>query len=261
MMKSIAPKYDLFKIITAILLVISLILISRYSTEMVIGGKNGETTVEEEESQEPKSVGKDVDLKLPDFPNTSVILEFEPNAKSLVDPYGKQRFFLNEKGDSWTPIVPKDITDDLGENYSLGIDESKVWHARNITGMQFTLDMKSLDWTRELELKVEAEGGKPTENEIENCEGANPARISGVGEKVAVINSLIPLRSTPDAVSDNVLKALPIGTSLEIIASPVCTEYLDGANLWWGVQTEGGQTGWAAEGSALGFAYYLELIE
>ena len=188
-------------------------------------------------------------------------MEFEPNAKSLVDPYGKQRFFLNEKGDSWTPIVPKDIIDDLGENYSLEMDESKVWHARSLTGVQFTLDMKSLNWARELESKVEAESGKPLENKIENCEGVNPARISGIGEKVRVINSLIPLRSSPDAVSDNVLKALPIGTSLEIVASPVCTEYLDGANLWWGVQTEGGQTGWAAEGSALGSAYYLEMIE
>jgi len=260
-MKSIAPKYDLFKLIVAILLVISLLIFLRDSPEIGIGEENIDRMAKEKESQELEQVEKEMDLKLPDFPNTSVILEFENKTKVLVDPSGQPRFLLNEKGDGWIPIVTKEISDELGKGYSLEMDESKVWHTWSQTGLHFILDMKSLDWIHELGSEEEVETKSPSKVKIQECERANPARISEVDEKVIVINALIPLRSSPDAVTDNLLKALPIGTNLDIVTSPVCTEYLDGANLWWGVQTEDGQTGWAAEGSALGSAYYLETIE
>jgi hypothetical protein len=78
--------------------------------------------------------------------------------------------------------------------------------------------------------------------------------------KVRVVNALIPLRASPGVVENNILAALPIGTELEVIGLPVCTEYLSGANQWWGVRMQDGRTGYAAEGSAINPVYYLEEI-
>ena len=71
-MKSIAPKYDRFKLIVAILLVISLLILLRDSPEIGIGGENIDRKAEERESQELELVDKEMDLKMPDFPNIGV---------------------------------------------------------------------------------------------------------------------------------------------------------------------------------------------
>jgi len=82
-----------------------------------------------------------------------------------------------------------------------------------------------------------------------------------VGSQVRVINALIPLRSSPDAESANYMLSLPKGTTLEIVNLPVCTPFLGGANLWWGVRTNSGSEGWAAEASAISDVYYLQEIQ
>jgi len=92
------------------------------------------------------------------------------------------------------------------------------------------------------------------------CIKALPVRISGVGAKVRVVNALIPLRAGPEVKDGNILAALPIGTELEVIGLPVCTDFLTGANQWWGVRMQDGRTGYAAEGSAINPVYYLEEI-
>ena len=104
-----------------------------------------------------------------------------------------------------------------------------------------------------------AEASAETESDSASvdCPKALPARISGVGSQVQITNALIPLRSSPE-VAPNILGALPISSTVEITSLPVCTEYLDGANLWWGVRTQDGRTGFAAEGSAISPTYYLE---
>ena len=93
------------------------------------------------------------------------------------------------------------------------------------------------------------------------CPNANQSRISGIGAHVKVINSMIPLRSTPSAMGLNIIRPLPIGTRLEVISQAVCVDYLDGANLWWRVRTDLGDEGYAAEGSAISGLYYLEEIK
>ena len=257
-MKSIALRYDLLKIIVVILLVICLFSII-FPPESSAGEKSINAKELAKVSHEPAAAEIESNLKLPEFPSTLVILEYEPKTNTLVDSYEQERFLRNETGDEWIPIIPEEISYELGENYSIKLDESNVWHAWNDSGMQFVLDMETLNWNREMESELITE--ESSEHEIRICEKANPARIMGPGEKVKVINSLIPLRSSPDASSDNILRALPIGTNLNIIAAPVCTDYLGGANLWWRVQTEDGQIGWAAEASALGPAYYFETIK
>ncbi|MBM3137390.1 MAG: hypothetical protein FJZ98_04285 [Chloroflexi bacterium] len=75
-----------------------------------------------------------------------------------------------------------------------------------------------------------------------------------------MINSLIPLRYSPNAIEQNIITGLPVGSRLEIISDPVCIPYLGGANLWWGVKTSFGRNGFVAEGSAISELYYLEEV-
>jgi len=109
---------------------------------------------------------------------------------------------------------------------------------------------------------VEPTAGAATESTSETaCTRALPMRISGTRVKVRVVNALIPLRAGPEVKDGNILAALPIGTELEVIGLPVCTDYLTGANQWWGVRMQDGRTGYAAEGSAINPVYYLEEIK
>ena len=119
-----------------------------------------------------------------------------------------------------------------------------------------------LEWT-ELTGEQEDELDTPhTEDggEIIICEGANPTRLNALGSQVKVVNATIPLRSSPDANSVNIIQPLSEGMILKIIKSPVCTPLLSGANLWWGVRTEGGLEGWTAEASAITDVYYLQEV-
>lgn len=100
-----------------------------------------------------------------------------------------------------------------------------------------------------------------SKSEFPDCEGAVPRKIDSIGATVRVVNALIPLRSEPNAETDNIVVPLPEGTLVKVVGKPVCTTYLDGANLWWYVRTEHGAEGYAAEGSAIDDIYYLEEIE
>jgi hypothetical protein len=101
----------------------------------------------------------------------------------------------------------------------------------------------------------------PITSKIPDCPQAAPARISGVGARVKVVNALIPMRTRPAVPSSAFIMPLHVGSLLEIISLPVCESYLDGANLWWQVRALNGKTGWAAEASAIRpVLYYLAEI-
>jgi hypothetical protein len=91
------------------------------------------------------------------------------------------------------------------------------------------------------------------------CEKALPVRLSGADVRARVTNATLTLRSRPE-VANNVLGFMPAGTEVDVIALPVCTPYLEGANNWWRVTTAAGTVGFAAEGSAVNPVYYLEEI-
>lgn len=94
-----------------------------------------------------------------------------------------------------------------------------------------------------------------------DCPLAAPARISGVGARVRVVNALIPMRTKPSVPSSGYVLPLHMGSVLEIISLPVCEPFLENANLWWQVRAQNGRTGWAAEASAIKpILYYLEEI-
>lgn len=251
-------KYDLFKFIVTILLILLLALVyfeypKGEGSDVAQAAAAESTTVDEKQSE------KKSDLQLPDFPKTSMPLNFDAQQGMLIDSKGASRFSLNEAGDGWVPLIPEDISNQLPAGHALMQDESQVWIIQDSEGAAlFSLNLADLTWQpiEAAETPVEAQAMQ----DIPDCPKANPARISRVGETVQVVNALIPLRSSPDANSNNILQPLAIGTILQITQLPVCMEYLEGANLWWGVQLIDGTSGWAAEGSAISPIYYLERI-
>ena len=260
MKKSKAPNYDLFKLIITILLFLLLFLTFRNPLELKRGISELEDRAENEVLQPTDFDDKEATLVLPVFPNTKVELRYDDESKSLVDSQNRPKFVMNKKEDGWIPVVPQDVLDKVGGNFMLEIDESNVWHIQGEEGQQFSLEIDSLTWNHVSFVEADVSGPE-VESVALPCEGANPMRITSVGDSVRVVNNLIPLRSSPDATSANIVRALPIGTELKVVSLPICTPFLDGANQWWEVQTQDGQTGWVAEGSAVGSTYYLETID
>lgn len=71
------------------------------------------------------------------------------------------------------------------------------------------------------------------------------ARICTVGNRLII-------HETPGLYTPEVTRLHP-GTLVTIIGGPICKEDY----IWWKIETAEGTTGWAAEGSATGGAYYL----
>ena len=91
---------------------------------------------------------------------------------------------------------------------------------------------------------------------VVECPLAMPSHL--ISSKSAIATTNLNLRSSP-GIKDNWLKAIPAGTTVEVLGNPTCSPYLDGAYLWWQVKLPDGTTGWSAEGSLSGNSYFLEL--
>jgi len=268
-MNAKARKLDIFKLIIALLLLLMLIiLITRWQwIKPETQGAQGDISAEEN-AEVDVEVDAEVDNKdspeVPSIPASDLTLSLDQDSSTLIDSNGQARFLLDSENFLWMPVVSDEFKSSLLPEFSVVNDESNVWFIRDAAGsVLYTFDIASLEWIEITEDIVPVE--KPTEAapvnvQIVACEGANPTQISGEGAWVEVVNALIPLRSSPSALAPNILRPLPIGTPLEIISLPTCTSYLDGANLWWGVETEGGETGYAAESSAVSPSYYLQEI-
>lgn len=253
-------KYDWFKLIVFSLLALLLILGKKTSADEIQPNQISETNSLENSSGIEIPETQVRNKSLPDFPKTDVELTLDQEKSTLNDQNGITMFALNENGEGWVPVLPEKILDELGQSPNIFLDESNNWAAGE-TGNQYALDLKTLTWKR---LSTESEiGTSPNDDEISKfqCQRANPSRINKETHTVRVVSTLIPLRASPDAVSNNILRELPPGTELIILSDPVCTPYLSGANLWWQVETNDGNIGWAAEGSAISPRYYLEQIE
>jgi hypothetical protein len=189
-----------------------------------------------------------------------LILNSEQNL--LLNLEGESIFKLDPMKDAWIPVVPEMLSINLPNDYQIEKDESNNWHITNPNGMAlYSFDSIILEWIPITPQNIPGEKSSGIEDKIQTCEGANSPRISGVGKKVIVMNSLIPLRYSPSAFEANILQGLPVGTILEITSLPVCSPYLSGANYWWGVKTATGLTGFVAEGSAISSTYYLRELD
>ncbi len=263
-MKNRNRNIDLFKLSVTILLILILIilLIQKPGMDKINEKKEAAGTNELEGIDVEEKTNVD---QFPLFPLSDGSLELDEEGLGLFDIDGIMRLKLSDDKQTWEPVIPGEILNMLPDDYVLTSDESNVlWYIVDGNGdLLYSFNSDLLEWNVVPEKIMEAQGATRQEDdkEIAACEGANPARLTSVGSRVRVVNALIPLRSSPDAESENILISLPKETILEIVNLPVCTLFLDGANLWWGVRTENGLEGWAAEASAISDVYYLQEIQ
>ena len=262
-MKNKDRNLDLFKLIVTIVLILILIILLTQKPGVVIpnGKEDGADIKKAEEIDVEEKINID---QFPLFPLSDGSLELDEKGSGLLDTNGVMRFKLSDDGQTWEPVIPGEILSELPDDYALTTDESNVWYIVDENGdALYSLNLEVLEWNEEAEKIAEAQDASESgdDREITACEGANPARLTSTGSQVRVVNSMIPLRSSPDAESANYMLSLPKGTTLEIVKLPVCTPFLGGANLWWGVRTESGLEGWAAEASAISDVYYLQEIQ
>lgn len=262
-MKNKDRNLDLFKLFVTIVLLLILIflLVQKPGVDISNGKKDGTDIEKAEEIDVEEKINID---QFPLFPLSDGSLELDEKGSGLLDTNGIMRFKLSGDEQTWEPVIPGEILNKLPDDYALTTDESNVWYIVEGNGdALYSFNLEVLEWNKEPEKIAEAQDASDSgdDREITACEGANPARLTSVGSQVRVVNALIPLRSSPDAESANYMLSLPEGTTLEIVNLPVCTHFLGGANLWWGVRTDSGLEGWAAEASAISDVYYLQEIK
>lgn len=253
-------KYDWAKLIILIVFAILLIilLLQKDPARKVTEPAGDSPAVEGQSELKNKE-----ENNLPDFPAGAESFMVDEAGTGLVDLDGNLRFVLCADEENWMPVIPDVIKTNLPDGYQVIRDESGVWLVISADDEAlYSFNYMAMDWeTLQKETNVDLDVVETNQESVFECAGANPRRIAGAGQKVRVVNALIPLRSSPDAVSANFIVSLPQDTILEIIAEPVCTAFLEGANLWWAVRTEDGLEGYVAEGSAVSSSYYLEVVE
>jgi len=200
--------------------------------------------------------------QLPAIPSSHQELSINSDKTELVDDSGKLIYELGEDGHQWTPIIYPEVMNTISPEYSLLQDESDIWQIISTSGeVLFIFDSNKLVWELAESTGSMMQSSTDCADLVFDCSSANPARIKSIDEMVRVINAEIPLRSTPDAVSENFIISLAQGDLLQVTDEPVCMPYLSGANLWWPVRTDDGIEGYAAEGSAISDLYYLQPVE
>ncbi len=262
-MKNALIKVDLFKLIVLIILIMVLIILVREEPAALMSREMaGDADTQQFTENNPG--GESGVAQIPSFPKTDDSLKLNEENMGLLDTGGVLRYQLSEDKKIWVPIIPEDVLKVLPDDFKLTSDESNIWHILDGSdGVLYSFNSDVLKWNMAAEEIMEAQDASRAEDDkrIPVCEGAKPARLTSIGSHIKVVNALIPLRSSPDAESANYVVSLPKGTHLEVVNFPVCTRFLSGANLWWGVRTESGREGWAAEASAVTDVYYLQEIK
>ncbi len=259
-MKNALIKVDQYKLVVLIVLLIALIiLVCEEPATLMSSEMAGDADIQQ--LAENNCEGESSTVQIPPLPKSDDSLKLNEANMGLLDTGGIMRYLLSEDKKTWVPLIPEDILDVLPDDFELTSDESNVWHIFDGGGsVLYSFNSDVLEWNMAPEKIMEAQDDSRS-GDIPACEGAKPARLTSVGTHIKVVNALIPLRSSPDAESANYMLSLPKGTHLEVVNFPVCTRFLGGANLWWGVRTENGIEGWAAEASAISDVYYLQEIK
>ena len=98
----------------------------------------------------------------------------------------------------------------------------------------------------------------PTPSGSSQCPASPPQRVDlDMRARVTFTDGTsLRLRKDPIVNATNVLMQIPEGTPFNIIGGPSCWE--DGSNFFtfWQIQLDNNQTGWVAEGNAIG--YFIE---
>jgi hypothetical protein len=199
--------------------------------------------------------------ELPELPAAGGRLVLNAERNALADLLGEVIYTLSENVEKWVPVIKPTFEKELPDGYLLTEDENGTWAILASSGeVLFIFNQQNFGWDMQDQPPVENTESEVMSEPLLSCPLANPVRISGMGQKVRVINAVIPLRASPAVNSRNILMPLVQGTNLEVVGGPVCTPYLDGANVWWIVRAPDGLKGYAAEGSAASATYYLTPI-
>jgi hypothetical protein len=86
-----------------------------------------------------------------------------------------------------------------------------------------------------------------------------PAQTRLVIGKSARVMMNLNLRDSP-GIGTSTLRTNSTGTILEVLQGPTCIPYKNSAYQWWQVKSPDGVTGWSAEATLNGSAYFLEPV-
>jgi hypothetical protein len=254
MNKSFAsPRYDLFKLIVALMLLIIVLLTLPSSPSTVLeNGNAGIATdpapVSAADEVSPPSPSEPPETAgLPALPQTVVELTLDESKRNLLAPDGRIVYNLDEEHGGWLPVVPQEIQNRLREGDFLRETEGMGWIIQSDQGRPlYTWNQDTLTWS-EGQVSPPVSGG--------DCPVLQQARLQADGKARVLTN--LNMRSTP-GIEDNWLVTNVTGTELKIISGPVCTVQTQGAYWWWEVENPYGQRGWSAEAHESGYYYFLE---
>lgn len=88
------------------------------------------------------------------------------------------------------------------------------------------------------------------------CESALSRSRLQTGGNARILRRL-NFRSSPGIQNNWIRTNLP-GTQVEVLDGPMCLPYFNGAYVWWQIRLPDGQVGWSAEISLLGRFYFME---
>jgi hypothetical protein len=257
-------EYDMFKLVVLLFLFILLVyfVVGFFPVNIRVFLTENERSTTDPLTSETENAQMPEPIVLPDFPKTKRGLVLNEDWNGLIDENGTLIFALSDNGEQWEPIVDDLLKLSLPEGFSTRRDESGIWFIIAADGSAlYFFNEEDAIWKIQEKLAPAGLSSAVTEEQGFTCPLANPVRIGGEGEQVRVVNAVIPLRETPDAVSQNFIVELDQGTILEVMGGPVCQPFLSGANVWWKVRLQNGIEGYAAEGSAISDTYYLEAVQ
>jgi cytoskeletal protein RodZ len=91
------------------------------------------------------------------------------------------------------------------------------------------------------------------------CEAAASRSHLQTGTNAKILRRL-NFRSS-SGIRDNWLRTNIPGTVVEVVGGPECLPHLAGAYIWWQVKLPNGEIGWSAEGSMHGTFYFMEPVQ
>ena len=248
-------RYDLFKLLVALVLLIILLLgfPLRAADEPGPGDSDQATAppaaTDTHEDQEDPSSGLPDAPVLPAFPEASMRLEPDDTGKYLLTPDGRRVYELDDEKQLWVPVVPEGIRTELQDGYTLVESDPTGWRIVDKDGRKvFSWDQATLTWT-----PVEPEGTASDED----CPVLLPPRLQIGG--VARVKFNLNMRTSP-GIKDNWMLTNISGTELNILNGPVCVLQEGGAYWWWEVENSSGLRGWSAEAQQQGLYYFLEPV-
>jgi len=281
--------YDVFKLVVAIvLLIIFVLLLLRVENKP----SNAVAVVTQQVPVSTEVAAKDtptlaVELKpsllpaLPPFPQSSIPLRYEATDNSLKNENGDSTYILDEKTNTWKPVLPKEMISELPQGAEVK-EKDGGWYVLAADGSPlYAWDMKQLTWSAiSPPTPMPSPTAIPTSAIVEDTPATQPENIATPTQSISLDGGVCPmplpsrlavglkarvrtglyLRSAAE-IGKNIISTNPAQSIVEVVGGPVCTPHEEGAYLWWQVKTKSSATGWSAEGSLDGKTYFLEPLQ